>query len=94
MNKADLGRLVRDNLVKVYWNDICGSINESLKDTEIVRAVTYGIVQSVDKRQLKMSTSLFYTPHSKELEGDHTAIPIGTIVSVELIHKNELPWAD
>ena len=94
MNKADKARLKKDNLVKVYWEDIVGAVNEALADTNIVRAVTYGVVQSLDSRQLKMSTSLFCTPLSKDVEGDHTAIPIGTITSVVLLAKNELPWSD
>ena len=91
MKPAIKKKLLKHNLVRVYWIDICGGVNENVADVNVVPAVTYGIVQSLDDVQLKVSSSLFHTPLSKDLCGDHTAIP-GAITSVEVINKNETPW--
>lgn len=80
-DKLSIGALVR-----IDWLDICGSINSTATETNIVPCATIGVIWEADKEQVKLCTSLFNHPQMPD-SGDFTAIPIGVIKRVTVIRK-------
>ena len=90
MRESDRKNLVVGNLVAVEWIDICGGINCSVDDIDIIPCVSIGVIAVVKHDLIKICSSLFSGGQVSKGHGDYTAIPKGVIKRVKIIRKNYL----
>ena len=73
------------DLIKVFWDDAKGFVNEPVKNVAVEKTISWGIVWKMDKKELVLCKSIY----PADGDGDFEAIPRPWTTKIEIIRKGE-----